>query len=139
MYMPEEGHRLPLGRGPSLNTWPRWAPERASTTSTRGMNGMLLSVISSTCSGSTGSQKLGHPVKGIRVVKSDDLISLGTELSVTIFSCDHTQHSGSITGHHSCGPLCQIAVVITQVTSSVVFKTSLTTNTAGRCGVSTDS
>jgi hypothetical protein len=29
--------RSPVGRGPSGNTWPRWLPQRAQTSSTRSM------------------------------------------------------------------------------------------------------
>lgn len=41
---------------------PRWAPPRASTTSTRGIKPKDLSTTSSTCSGSIGWKKDGQPV-----------------------------------------------------------------------------
>ena len=44
-----KSYRLPVGLGPSLKTWPRWAPLRASSTSTRLMKGMLLSVTCRPC------------------------------------------------------------------------------------------
>ncbi len=53
--------RSPVGWGPSGKRWPRWAPHVAQRTSVRTMP-CEVSVMSSTLSGSTASQKLGQPV-----------------------------------------------------------------------------
>src|SRR5690554_5301090 len=53
--------RSPVGGGPSGNTWPRWLPQRAQTSSTRTMP-WLVSRTWRTCAGSSGWKKLGQPV-----------------------------------------------------------------------------
>ena len=60
-----------MGRGPSLNTWPRWAPQLEHTTSVRGMNS-LKSVWVSTAEGSTGSKNEGHPVPESYLVSDEN-------------------------------------------------------------------
>src|SRR2546423_13576261 len=52
--------RIPVGGGPSGNTWPRWPPHEAQCTSTRFMKKPLSVEVSTACS--IGAQKLGHPV-----------------------------------------------------------------------------
>src|SRR5947208_6071325 len=52
--------RSPVGRGPSSNTWPRWPPQRAQTTSVRVMP-CETSSRTSTASATAGSVKLGQP------------------------------------------------------------------------------
>jgi hypothetical protein len=51
----------PVGRGPSLKTWPRCDLQRLQSTSVRVIP-WLVSVSTSACEGSIGAQKLGHPV-----------------------------------------------------------------------------
>ena len=53
-------YRRPVGCGPSGNTWPRWAPQRAHRASVRTMP-WERSDTSSITPGSIGSQKLGQP------------------------------------------------------------------------------
>src|SRR5262249_51562714 len=53
--------RSPVGAGPSLKTWPRWASQRAQRISVRTMP-WLVSVSVATFSSATGWKKLGQPV-----------------------------------------------------------------------------
>ena len=52
---------MPVGAGPSSNTWPRCAPQRAQLASVRSMP-WLASGRASTESSEAGRQKLGQPV-----------------------------------------------------------------------------
>ena len=54
-------YRFPVGGGPSSKTWPRCAPQRAQTTSSRCMP-KLSSTSILTLRGEIGSKKLGQPV-----------------------------------------------------------------------------
>ena len=60
-------YRRPVGFGPSLNTWPRWASHRLHRTSVRLMK-RLLSVSVFTLFWSITVQKLGHPVRESNLV-----------------------------------------------------------------------
>ena len=61
-------YRRPVGGGPSLKTWPRWAPQRRQVTSVRTPKPGVLANEWSACSAiafpftpSTGAKKLGQP------------------------------------------------------------------------------
>jgi len=54
-------YRRPVGSGPSSNTWPRWDPQLAHSTSVRRMS-KLRSSFSWTFCFWIGAQKLGQPV-----------------------------------------------------------------------------
>jgi hypothetical protein len=54
-------YRSPVGLGPSLKTWPRWASQTLHRTSVRFMK-KLESVFVSTLLSEMGAVKLGHPV-----------------------------------------------------------------------------
>lgn len=54
-------YRRPVGAGPSLKTWPRWALHLLQTTSVLTIP-MLMSVLYCMASLFAGCQKLGHPV-----------------------------------------------------------------------------
>src|SRR3989339_113163 len=60
-------YRLPLGAGPSLKMWPRWASQRAQFTSILCMPRLSSSCIR-TFNSETGSQKLGQPVPDSNLV-----------------------------------------------------------------------
>ena len=59
------------GRGPSGNTWPRWAPQLRHRASVRTMP-WLTSVSSSTASGSSAWKKLGQPVPDSNLVSDEN-------------------------------------------------------------------
>ena len=61
MATPFMQYRSPVGRGPSLNTWPRWPPQRWQCTAVRVMPKDLSSVVPTAFS--IGAQKLGQPVR----------------------------------------------------------------------------
>jgi len=73
-------NRLPVGRGPSLKTWPRWDPQRRQRTSVR-MPRMPKSRCSSTASATAGSKKLGHPVPS-RTLRPTRTTQHGTRAAV---------------------------------------------------------
>ena len=54
-------YRIPVGFGPSPNTWPRWEPHRAHRTSVLTIP-PLMSDSSRIFRGDTGWEKLGQPV-----------------------------------------------------------------------------
>src|ERR1700721_3043527 len=60
-------YRRPVGRGPSLKTWPRCALQSRHETAVRSMP-KLWSRISTMFSCAIGCQKLGHPVPDSNLV-----------------------------------------------------------------------
>ena len=64
-------YRWPVGRGPSGNTWPRWAPQLRQRASVRTMP-WLVSVSSSTASESRAWKKLGQPVPDSNFVSDEN-------------------------------------------------------------------
>src|SRR5471032_2197855 len=64
-------YRKPVGRGPSGNTWPRWAPQFRHRASVRVMP-WLWSTFSSTASVSSDAEKLGQPVPESNFVSDEN-------------------------------------------------------------------